>query len=107
MSGQRQAEPGAAADPGQRPCHDGGPSRGPFTPASGIVRREDLEDDPDAPPPWAVVQAYLTRGEHRARVEAHAQRSRAFAEVLEALRNDQEERQEARGRLLPLRRGEK
>jgi hypothetical protein len=94
MSGQRQAEPGAD-ELGQVP----------FTPSSGVVRREDLDDDPDAPPPWTVVHAYLTRGEHSARVEAHAQRSRAFAEVLEALRNDHEARQESKGRLLPLRRG--
>jgi hypothetical protein len=39
-----------------------------------------------------VVLAYLARGEHQERVEGHAATSRAFAEVLAALRNDQEER---------------
>jgi hypothetical protein len=79
-----------------------------FAPASGIVRREDLEAELfGGAPPWAVVNAYLTRGEHCAWVEAHAARSRAFVDVLAALRNDQDERREALGVLLPFRRRER
>jgi len=67
--------------------------------ASGIVRKEDFDVElAGEAPPWHVVHAYLSGGEHRAWVEAYAQRSRAFAEVLTALRNDHEERREARRR---------
>ena len=59
---------------------------------SGIVCKEELVPEPGGAPPWEVVLAYLSRGEHRAWVEGHAAESRAFAEVLAALRNDQEER---------------
>ena len=89
MSVHRSAEtraddPQAAAGPGK----PGSPA-----PASGIVRRDELEAEASGDaPPWTVVHAYLTSGEHRAWVEAHAQRSRAFAEVVEALRNDHEAR---------------
>lgn len=66
-------------------------------PASGVVRREELEAELyDVAPPWTVVHAYLARGEHHRWVEHYASRSRAFAEVLEALRNDHEERREGR-----------
>jgi hypothetical protein len=63
-------------------------------PASGIWRKEP-EGEGDVPSS-AVVSAYLARGEHRAWVEAYAARSRAFAEVLAALRSDHEERAAAR-----------
>ena len=71
---------------------DAGPSHA-SSPVSGIVRKEELDAElaGDAPP-WSAVRAYLARGEHRAWVEAHATRSRAFAEVLAALRNDAEDR---------------
>jgi hypothetical protein len=65
-----------------------GAESGP-APRSGVVRREGAGD----PPPWEVVSAYLARGEHRAWVEAHAEQSQAFAEVLAALRIDHEERE--------------
>jgi hypothetical protein len=68
---------------------------------SGVVRKDELDPERTAgPPPWAVVRAYLSRGDHRAWVEAHAARSPAFAEVLAALRHDDEERRQAtpRGR---------
>jgi hypothetical protein len=73
---------------------------------SGIVRKEDHEAEQEGGvPPWSVVNAYLCRGEHRAWVEGHAARSRAFADVIEALRNDRDERVEARrGVVLPFRR---
>jgi hypothetical protein len=67
--------------------------------ASGIVRKDDFDGElAGEAPPWHVVYAYLSEGAHRAWVEAHAQRSRAFAEVLAALRNDHEERSETRRR---------
>jgi hypothetical protein len=43
-------------------------------------------------PPWSIVERYLTSGEHREQIEEHMRRSRAFADVIEALRNDEEER---------------
>jgi hypothetical protein len=43
-------------------------------------------------PPWSIVERYLASGEHREEIEEHERRSRAFADVLEALRNDEEER---------------
>ena len=69
-------------------------------PASGVVRREDL----DGAPPWDVVRDYLEHGDHADWVEAHAQRSRAFADVLAALRNDRDEDDEPRGVVIPFRR---
>lgn len=45
-------------------------------------------------PPWSVVQRYLTHGEDRAWVEGHAATSVAFADVLEALRQDQRARRD-------------
>ncbi|APR80293.1 Hypothetical protein A7982_05640 [Minicystis rosea] len=51
--------------------------------------------DPDRAPPWPIVHAYLTTGEHCLWVEGWAARSPAFAEVLAALRNDHEERTSA------------
>jgi hypothetical protein len=62
-------------------------------PASGVVRKEDFDAElAGLTPSWTAVNAYLSRGEHRVWVEAHAARSPAFAEVLAALRNDHEER---------------
>ena len=43
-------------------------------------------------PPWSLVDRYLTSGENRELIEEHARRSRPFADVLEAMRNDAEER---------------
>jgi hypothetical protein len=54
-----------------------------------VLKEGEVDDEV---PAWPVVAAYLARGEHRARVEAYAARSRAFAEVLAALRSDHEER---------------
>jgi hypothetical protein len=84
-------------------CRSEAPAPSPPTPAapaaSGIVRRDEFDAElAGETPPWEVVYAYLSRGEHHAWVEAHAERSRAFAEVLAALRNDHEERREARRR---------
>jgi hypothetical protein len=64
-------------------------------PASGVVRKDELDAElaGDAPP-WSATRAYLARGEHAAWIEAHAARSRAFAEVLAALQNDDDERAE-------------
>ncbi|MFT3768867.1 MAG: hypothetical protein QM820_25775 [Minicystis sp.] len=71
---------------------------------SGVVP-VGTADDPDRVPPWSVVHAYLTSGAHRAWVEGHAARSPAFADVLEALRNDHEERIAPRRRgVVPLKR---
>jgi hypothetical protein len=60
---------------------------------SGVVQK-GLAAELESPPPWDVVHAYLTAGEHGAWVESFAARSRAFADVLAALRNDQVEREE-------------
>lgn len=46
-------------------------------------------------PPWSIVESYLTSGEHRELIEEHMRRSRAFADVIEALRNDEEERDDS------------
>lgn len=59
---------------------------------SGVLIK-DLADVPDRAPPWSIVEAYLSRGEHRYWVEGWAARSPAFADVLAALRNDHEERE--------------
>ena len=64
---------------------------------SGIVHKDGYDADPRETPPWEVVHAYLARGEHRAWVEGHAALSRAFADVLAALQNDQEERAQMHG----------
>jgi len=39
-------------------------------------------------PSWSITQRYLTHGEYRAWVEGYAEASVAFADVLEALRQD-------------------
>ena len=67
------------------------PVPGPFE--SGVLPRGLVNEvDPETQPPWSVVNAYLTEGEHGLWVEGWAARSPAFAEVLMALRNDHEER---------------
>lgn len=64
---------------------------------SGVINKSLLEGvDLDRAPPWSVVDRYLATGEGRAWVEGFALRSPAFADVLEALRNDEEERLAAR-----------
>jgi hypothetical protein len=45
-------------------------------------------------PPWSMVERYLATGEQREMMAEHARRSRAFADVLEALRNDEAERED-------------
>jgi hypothetical protein len=102
MSGKRSAD--TRADDPQ--CAAGPGKPGSPAPASGIVRRDELDaESSGGAPPWRVVHAYLARGEHRAWVEAHAHRSRAFAEVVEALRNDHEARRRDKpASLVPLRR---
>jgi hypothetical protein len=64
-------------------------------------QREPLEqaergEEAEVPgqPPWSVIQRYLTHGEHRGWVEGHAATSVAFADVIEALRQDQRARLE-------------
>jgi len=69
---------------------------------SGVLPKGFIED---RVPPWDIVHAYLTRGEHRIWVEAFASTSPAFADALAALRNDHEERAEARrGVVVPIKR---
>lgn len=62
-----------------------------------LVDRVRRISDPDPwrvgeDPPWSIVERYLATGEYRELIEEHARSSRAFADVLEALRNDEEER---------------
>jgi len=45
-------------------------------------------------PPWSIVERYLATGEYRELIEEHARTSRAFADVIEALRNDEEDHEE-------------
>jgi hypothetical protein len=64
-----------------------------------LVDRVRRISDPDPwrvgeDPPWSIVERYLTTGEYRELIEEHARTSRAFADVIEALRNDEEERDE-------------
>src|SRR5262249_61861323 len=64
-----------------------------------LVDRVRRISDPDPwrvgdDPPWSIVERYLTTGEYRELIEEHARCSRAFAAVIEALRNDEEERDE-------------
>ncbi len=71
----------------------GDEERPTLLPESGVLPCGSVGDDGAAgPPPFSVVLAYLTRGDHAAWVEAYAARSRAFADVLAAMRNDHEER---------------
>jgi hypothetical protein len=86
-------------------------SRDPGQPAksaleSGVIFRGDI-DQPEGQPPWSAVREYVLYGEHSAWVEGWAMRSPAFADVLEALRHDQEERYAARRAavVVPLRGG--
>jgi hypothetical protein len=67
---------------------------------SGVLPKGFIED---RVPPWDVVHAYLTRGEHRVWVETFASTSPAFADALAALRNDHEERSEPHGVVVPIR----
>lgn len=62
-----------------------------------LVDRVRRISDPDRwrvgeDPPWSIVERYLTTGEYSELIEEHARTSRAFADVLEALRNDEAER---------------
>jgi len=71
---------------------------------SGVISK-GLADEIDREPPWDIVQSYLTRGEHGFWVEAWAARSPAFRDVIDALRNDHEERAARRRRnVVPLKR---
>lgn len=72
---------------------------------SGVLRKgmlAELEQEP----PWQVVREYVLQGEHREWVEGHAARSPAFRDVLEALRNDEDDRQSKQRRrvLVPIKR---
>ena len=107
--GRRQdgcrSEVAASVSPTTATAHDGAsagdarPEPQPSEVSSGIVRKEDFDAQlAREAPPWHVVHAYLSEGQHREWVEAHARSSRAFAEVLAALRNDHEERREHRRR---------
>jgi hypothetical protein len=64
----------------------------PTAPHEQAERGEEAAGPPQ--PPWSVVQRYLTHGEDRAWVEGHAETSVAFADVIEALRQDQRARRE-------------
>lgn len=77
------------------------PEGSPFD--SGVLPK-GLAADADRPPPWDVVLAYLVRGDHRYWVEGWAARTPAFRDVLDALRNDHEERAAARRRSASLER---
>jgi hypothetical protein len=68
---------------------------------SGVVPKALLDEvlkneTPDWPegedPPWTIVERYLSDGSHRARIEAHAARSRPFRDVLRALLNERSPR---------------
>jgi hypothetical protein len=53
------------------------------------LRRPDSDPWPEGEdPPWSVVERYLSDGSQGERIEAHAARSRAFRDVLRALRNE-------------------
>lgn len=69
------------------------PPESPFE--SGVVPK-GLAADADRQPPWDVVHAYLARGEHRYWVEGWAARTPSFRDVIDALRNDHEERAASR-----------
>jgi len=87
MSKQQESRP--------EPSESGAGQASPFE--SGIVPRETADQmEPERAPPWAVMKAYLSTGEHHAWVEGWAARSPAFADVLAALRHDQDERASAR-----------
>jgi hypothetical protein len=65
-----------------------------------LVDRVRRISDPDPwrvgeDPPWSIVERYLTTGEYRELIEEHARNSRAFADVIEALRNDEEDHEES------------
>jgi hypothetical protein len=70
---------------------------------SGVLPK-GLSAQLDRPPPWDMVQDYLTTGKHRGWIEGWARRDAAFAEVLAALRNDALERQEDDAKVTPIRR---
>jgi len=53
------------------------------------IRRPDIDPWPEGEDSsWSIVERYLSDGSQRERVEAHAARSRAFRDVLRALRNE-------------------
>lgn len=69
-----------------------GAARPPSPFESGVLPKGLADESScDRDPPWDVVLAYLTRGEHPYWVEGRAARSPAFRDVLDALRNDQHE----------------
>ncbi len=57
-----------------------------------VLRAEAPEWPEGQDPPWAVVERYLADGSYRARIEAHAARSRPFRDVLRALLNERSPR---------------
>lgn len=50
---------------------------------------------PGEDPPWSVVDHYLANGDEEAGVEEYAKQSRAFAYVLESMRNQEEDAMES------------
>src|SRR5262245_46560359 len=65
-----------------------------------LVDRVRRISDPDPwrvgeDPPWSIVERYLATGEYSELIEEHARSSRSFADVIQALRNDEEDRDEA------------
>jgi hypothetical protein len=75
---------------------DAAPERESSAFESGVIAK--VQRDEGRQPPWDIVLAYLERGEHQHWVEAWAARTPAFRDVLDALRNDHEERASARRR---------
>jgi hypothetical protein len=97
MGKNRNEQANRGPDEADKPTHS---DRGVYQ--SGVVDKALVErarriSDPDRwlageDPPWSIVERYLSSGEYREEIEEHKRRSRAFADVLEALRNDEEER---------------
>ncbi len=78
--------------------------REPAALASGVVPRGMYDASGElCAPPWSVVRAFVLTGANHDWIAAYAERSPAFADVLEALANDHEERAEARRRSHPRR----
>jgi hypothetical protein len=92
MAKNRNEQASRSADEAEKPAGD----RGVYQ--SGIVDKALVERvrrmshlDPwraGEDPPWSIVERYLATGENRELIEEHARRSRAFADVLQALIND-------------------
>src|SRR6185369_2166699 len=88
MSHDRSQHPKATSKPQRRARrNDSG-----VVPTSMVRRARHLEPWlPGEEPPWSVVEHYLTYGDDGAGIKDHARHSMAFAIVLEALRNQEED----------------